>query len=679
MNNSEPNPGDRPMVTDLSMDAAGDRRDAAPGRSSMSLQARLTLSFALVVIVAVGLVTLIFYLVVRQQLRQDIKDLLLDAVAIASLQIDGDLHATLLDPSQEGGPEYTQIRQVMQSIRDAGQDFRFVYTMRVGAGQAVFVVDAEDNPDDISHLGDVYDDINPELLPRLSRITGPIVEEEFYTDQWGTFLSGYAPVYASDGRVECVLGIDILADDVLAQERQILSIALLIFAFMIPASFLLGWVLSVMITGPMRELIEGAQRITGGDFTGRLAVRARDEFGLLAEVLNALSDRVRQDILNLETRVADRTREMDQRSTYLRAAGEVGYAVTSILNADRLIQQVVDLIRERFSLYYVGLFMVDAANEWADLRAGTGEAGKKMLAQGHRIKVGEGMVGWAVLNSQARVALEVEQDAVRLATSDLPDTRSEAALPLRSRGRVIGALTVQSTHPGIFDAEFISLLQTMADQVAVALDNANLFAESEDAIQALRRSYGELSRKAWVDAIRLRRTAGYIGDATGVRPLHAHSPVSQAQAAEGTSSTLSLPIKVRDQLLGYIEARKPQASEWSKDEQSLMETLIDQLGVALENARLYEDTQKRAEQERLLSDITAKVRSSTDINLILQTAMQELAEALRIPRGAIQLRRTETQQAAREKPKGAKPVDGASSSANNVAPASTMQGDDVHA
>ena len=420
-----------------------------------------------------------------------------------------------------------------------------------------------------------------------------------------------------------------------------------------------------------------------------------------------MSNRLRTDLLSLETRVADRTREMEQRSTYLRAASDVGYTVTSILNADRLVQQVVDLIRERFGLYYVGLFLMDEANEWAVLRAGTGEAGKKMLAQGHRIKIGEGMIGWAVLNSQARVAMEVDQDAVRLATSDLPETRSEAALPLRSRSRVIGALTVQSTRPGIFDPEFVALLQTMADQVAVALDNARLFTESEEAIHALRRSYGELSRQAWVETIRGRRTAGYTGNASGIHPLHAQPlsdrslsdrPLVTPAPAGEERTTLALPIKVRDQLLGVIEARKPsQAGQWTKDEQTLMETLVDQLGVALENARLYEDTQQRAVQERLLSDITAKVRSSTDVNVILQTAMQELATALRVPRGAIQLRpmQLEASQAAqplaqpaaqpqaqpdaqRAAQQAAQPLEQTNETASPDAP-SALQGDDAHA
>jgi GAF domain-containing protein len=220
------------------------------------------------------------------------------------------------------------------------------------------------------------------------------------------------------------------------------------------------------------------------------------------------------------------------------AASEAGYAVTSILNPDQLIQQV-DLIRERFALYDVGLFLVDETGQWALLRAGTGQAGQKMLAAGHRIKVGEGMIGWAVLNSQARVAMQAEQDAVRLAASDLPETRSEAALPLRSRGRVIGALTVQSTQPAIFDPDFVTLLQTMADQVAVALDNARLFSESEGAIQALRRSYGEMSRKAWFEALRARRIPGYFGDSSGVRPLSDGSPVATDEQSQAEGVALS--------------------------------------------------------------------------------------------------------------------------------------------
>jgi GAF domain-containing protein len=162
----------------------------------------------------------------------------------------------------------------------------------------------------------------------------------------------------------------------------------------------------------------------------------------------------------------------------------VGQTATSYLEAEALIQQVTDLIKDQFGLYYVGLFVVDERNEWAELRAGTGEAGQKMLAREHRLRVGDGMIGWSIANAQARVALDTGTDAVRFDNPDLPDTRSEAAIPMRSRGRVLGALSVQSTKGAAFDQDTIVVLQTMADQVAVAVDNARLFAAAQEALEA---------------------------------------------------------------------------------------------------------------------------------------------------------------------------------------------------
>jgi GAF domain-containing protein len=258
-----------------------------------------------------------------------------------------------------------------------------------------------------------------------------------------------------------------------------------------------------------------------------------------------------------------------------------------------------------------------------------------MQARGHRIRVGQGMIGWSIANQQARVAGEAGGDAVRLATAELPETRAEAALPLTSRGRVIGALTVQSAQEGFFTESTVTVLQTMADQVAVALDNARLFAESQLALEALRRSYGEVSRKEWVEMIHARLAAGYTSDERGVYPVK-ESDEALSQDARGRG--LEIPVKVRDQVLGTLKAAKPaEESEWTEEEVALLEALADQLSVALENARLYESTQRRAERERMLAEITAKVRASTDINMILQTAIQELADALRVSRGKIEL------------------------------------------
>jgi GAF domain-containing protein len=283
----------------------------------------------------------------------------------------------------------------------------------------------------------------------------------------------------------------------------------------------------------------------------------------------------------------------------------------------------------------VGLFLLDKSEEWAILRAGTGEAGKAMLARGHKIKVGSGMIGWSVANNKARVALDVGQDAVRLQTLELPETRSEAALPLHSRGHIIGALTVQSDKPAAFDEVAISVLQTMADQVAVALDNAHLFEESKAALESARNAYSALTREAWNKLLESPSKMNYRCNEYGVKPVLEDN----LSGFESDPQILSLPIVVRGEILGMINAQKPpHQGEWTVEEKAMVKTLTDQLAVALENARLYSSTQRQAQRERLITEITSKVRASTSLDTILQTAVQELAQALHIPAGSITLR-----------------------------------------
>jgi GAF domain-containing protein len=370
-------------------------------------------------------------------------------------------------------------------------------------------------------------------------------------------------------------------------------------------------------------------------------VEREDEIGALARAFNSMTAQLRELIGGLEQRVADRTRDLEQRSAYLEASAEVGRAATSILEADQLIRQVVELIRERFGLYYVGLFLTDEAGEWAVLRAGTGEAGQAMLTRGHRIKVGEGMIGWSVAHAEARVALEAGEDAVRLATAELPATRSEAALPLRSRGQVLGALTVQHTQPGAFDRDTIVMLQTMADQVAVALDNARLFAESQAALEATRRAYGGLSREAWTELLSAQTDMAYRSGDYGVtsaeeiwrpemeRALQEGEIVQGDGADTETKRPLAVPIKVRGDVIGVLDTYKPgDAGEWTPEEITLLEALAEQLGLALDSARLYQDTRRRAAREQLTREITEKMRSVAGVEDIIQTAVDELSRVL---------------------------------------------------
>jgi len=413
--------------------------------------------------------------------------------------------------------------------------------------------------------------------------------------------------------------------------------------------------LSRNIAMPLTDLAETATQIAAGDLDQNARVEREDEIGTLAQAFNSMKGQLRDLIAGLEQRVTDRTRELERRSHYLEASAQVSHASASILETQPLMQQVVELIREQFGLYYVGLFLVEQAgggigDDWAVLRAGTGGAGQAMMARGHRHKIGQGMIGWSIAHAEPRIALEAEEDVVRLASPELPDTRSEAALPLRSRGQVLGALTVQHTEPGAFDQDTLVVLQIMADQVAVALDNARLFAEHQQALVAAQRAYGELSRTAWLEILHTRPDLGIRSDQRGVtsasdiwRP-EMEQALDMGHTIRGNGGdndgrrVLAVPITVRGQVIGVLDTYKPaQGSDWAEEEVNLLEAIADQVGEALESARLYQETQRRAAREQAIRHVTERMRRSVDVESILQNTVAELAKALGAPRAYIRL------------------------------------------
>ncbi len=456
------------------------------------------------------------------------------------------------------------------------------------------------------------------------------------------------PLYDYSGQVIGAVQIALpraWALDILASSRNVSILWGGIIALAI--GLIVSLLINQTVIRPLAQLTRAAEKLGHGGEDVRVQITSRDELGRLGNTFNAMADQLGELVTSLEQRVAERTADLERRSTYLQASAQVASAASSILETDRLITQVVELIREQFGLYYVGLFLIDKAEEWAVLRAGTGTAGQAMLARGHRRKVGEGMVGWSAANAQARVALEAGQDAVRLATPELPETRSEAAIPLRSRGHVLGVLTVQSAQPGAFDSEAIAVVQAMADQIAVSLDNARLLAESQAALETTRRAYGQLSRQAWAELLHtlpslgLRKTKTEVipEQADSARPPHTQAALQTGQIAPAPKdNAVAMPIRVRDQVIGVVEARKPaNASEWTAQEMALLGTLTDQMSVALESARLYQDTQRRAAREKLIGQVSARVRETLDIESMLKTAAQEIRQSLELPEVVIRL------------------------------------------
>ncbi len=398
----------------------------------------------------------------------------------------------------------------------------------------------------------------------------------------------------------------------------------------------------------VEQLSQSAQRLAEGHFEERIPVVRQDELGLLARSYNAMANELQNLYTRLERQVAERTADLARRNTQLEAAAKVAQEAAAIRTVDRLLDVAVRLIPKHFGFYHAGIFLLDAPREYAVLQAASSEGGQRMLARGHKLKVGQvGIVGYAAGTGKPRIALDVGTDAVFFDNPDLPDTRSELSLPLKVREQVIGVLDVQSTQEAAFSEEDVAVLQAMADQVALAIDNARLLDESQRALRELETLYGRQLREAWQErAARQPVAYRYTGvdveaiasstmpesgtvqlvqthDQRPVRPEARHQDV--VHQADGRR--LIAPIRLRGQTLGEIILRQdPEGEAWSSEEAALVEELSTQIGLALENARLLEETRERAEREQMISQMTARFTRSLDIQTLLQTAVHELGQ-----------------------------------------------------
>lgn len=430
------------------------------------------------------------------------------------------------------------------------------------------------------------------------------------------------------------------------QLLQSVSLWLIAYSFVIFICILVAYWVQRSITQPVDVLRAGAEAFAAGETDISFPVSGSDELALLGQSFGQITTQLTQANKDLEQRVVERTKALEKRSAYFEAANEVGLATNSIVNGDELMRKSVALIRQQFDLYYVGLFLIDPLEEWAVLQAGTGKAGSAMLERGHRIKVGVGMIGWCVANAKSRVALVASEDAVRLTTPELPDTRSEAAIPLRSRGKVIGALTVQDDEKDAFDNDAIASLQIMADQLAVAISNVHLFAESQEALVAAQRAYGELTRSGWENLAIFQPDLGYLANAQGQvstlsgswQPEMVEASQTGALVQVEDENTIAIPIKSRDQVIGVVRLSKPlSADAWNAQELGVLDSIADQLGGALESARLYQQSQHLATQEQLIGEMTARMRSSLDVESVLQTSVRELRRLPGVVEAAIHI------------------------------------------
>ncbi len=335
---------------------------------------------------------------------------------------------------------------------------------------------------------------------------------------------------------------------------------------------------------------------------------------LETEAINAKTlGAVQQERGSLEERVEARTLQ-------LQAVNEVGRVASSILDPQDLAGRVANLITDHFGYYYAALFLVDETGEQAWLYSATGEAGKLLKESKHHLKVGgNSMVGMAISTTKPRVALDVGEESVRFQNPLLPYTRSEIALPLVIGERVLGALDVQSTKSGAFGPQEIETLQGMATQVAIALDNARLFESAQKSLEEMEAVERQYLSQAWQPFSSDEKFEYRIGEDDA-----------------GADNHLQVPLALREQVIGEISLTGE--GEWSPEQRNLVETVAAQAALALENARLVEESQAAARYEHQLAEITGKIWTATTVEGILQTAIKELGQALDANDARIQLR-----------------------------------------
>jgi GAF domain-containing protein/HAMP domain-containing protein len=394
-----------------------------------------------------------------------------------------------------------------------------------------------------------------------------------------------------------------------------------------------------LLTAPIIRLTSTSEQVAQGNLNLKARVETEDEIGTLASAFNSMTSKLSETIENLESRVLERTKAIERRTLLMQAATEVGRNAASLRDRDALLNQTTRLISQRFGFYHAGIFLIDERGEYAVLQAANSEGGQRMLKRGHKLKVGQtGIVGFVTARGQARIALDVGSDAVYFDNPDMPKTRSEMALPLIASGHILGALDVQSELPNAFADEDIATLQVMADQIAIAIENSRLFEQSQAALESARRAYGETSRTGWQRLLQTKKTEmGYISlpenriaQVVGtIAPEFLQAMKAGKPTLANNNMTLYMPVIARGETIGAIRLDKPEVGiPWTNEDIQTARELSEQLGTALESARLYNEISERAERESAISEISARIGASVQIDTILRTTVQELGQAL---------------------------------------------------
>jgi GAF domain-containing protein/methyl-accepting chemotaxis protein len=478
-----------------------------------------------------------------------------------------------------------------------------------------------------------------------------------------TFIA-FAPLANNSFSLGVIVPVEEMTKAVQATQEKIatqielaLRNATIILIILLVVAVFVSLGLGQVIASPVLRLTQTANQILGGDISAQAEVTSTDEIGTLAQAFNAMTGQLRQTLTGLEKTVEERTTELVaasennvRRARQFQSIAQVARTVSSTLDFDSLLTQITTVISREFGFYHVGVFLLDLTKEYAVLSATNSEGGQLMLARGHRLKVGEkGLVGFVSSTGRPRVALDTGADAVFFNNPDLPNTRSEIALPLRAGQDIIGVLDVQSTEPNAFSQEDVAILTTLADQVSIAIQNARQNEETKRALAEADALSKQFVQTGWNQFTKRQNLLGVRHSGAKTSLIYAKNgrgenvhPANQPRS-KGRGAVLSIPIKLRGQVIGSVDVRAPDNRQWDQDELDIVTAIIERAAIAMENARLLAESQKRAAKERTIGEISAKISAKSDIEELIKTAARELTQTLPGTEIAIQFRKEATE------------------------------------
>lgn len=330
----------------------------------------------------------------------------------------------------------------------------------------------------------------------------------------------------------------------------------------------------------------------------------------------------------LQNRTAELTfanKQLENRSEKLRAIAEITSISASIHDFEGLLASIASIVSKHLGYYHVGVFLLDEHGQYAILRSASSEGGKKMLAREFRLPLAhEGAIGFVARTGQPQITYETVHTTEIRTNPDLPDSRSELALPLKSGNQIIGVLDLQSAETNAFGNDDITILSILANQIGIAIQNALLYGQSKRALDEANMAFMHASERAWVGFAEVLKTRGYRYD--GIRA----EPLKEADISSAQKRSLNVPVRLRGQTIGNLKIKPSDVSrEWTDDELAMAEATAERAALAMDTARLLDDAQRRAAREAFLSGMAAKLSTSFQLDSILRDTVEELGRTLK--------------------------------------------------